>query len=220
MATKSNDVLTIETRSRAGTTAARAVRGTGRIPAILFGHGTPSTPVSLDAHAFEELLHSGRRHHLLTITVDGRGRDTALIRAVQRDPVTRRILHADLQRVGKSESIRTTVPIAVVGVAEGVRSMHGVLDVVTHLLEVNGPADRIPENLEVDVTGLGLRDHVTAGDVKLPKGFSLEVPPETIIVSVEPSRVAAEVEAAAAPETSAAEVPTVAETEQQPGAES
>jgi large subunit ribosomal protein L25 len=213
MASKSTDALSVQTRSRTGTTGARGARREGKIPAILFGHGGDPAPVSVDLRAFEELLHAGRRHQLLTITVDGGARDTALIRNIQRDPVSRRILHADIQRVGRSESIRTTVPVAIVGVADGVRNAQGVLDVVTHVLEVMGPADRIPEHVDVDVTSLGLRDHITAGQVTLPKGFTLETAPDTIVASVEPSRVAADVEAAAAEgaEPSSAEVPTVAE---------
>jgi large subunit ribosomal protein L25 len=83
---------------------------------------------------------------------------------------------------------------------------------VTHELAIVGPADRIPERLEVDVTNLGLRDHVTAADVVLPRDFTLETPPDTIVVSVEPSRTAVEAEEAA-PAAAASEVPTVAETE-------
>jgi len=206
---KQTDTLAVETRSDAGSTAARALRHAGKIPGILFGHGEPSTPVSVETRAFEELLHAGKRHHLLTITVDGGAKDTVLIRELQRDPISRRVIHADLQRVGKSEAINTTVPVTVTGVAAGVREFGGVLDLVTHELEINGPADQIPEHVEVDVSSLGIRDHLTAAEVPLPKGFTLVTAPEAIIASVEPPRVE---EAATAP-ASAEEVPTVAETE-------
>jgi large subunit ribosomal protein L25 len=212
---KTTDTLAVETRSDAGSTAARALRHAGKIPGVLFGHGEPSTPVSLEGRALEELLHAGRRHHLLTITVDGGAKDTILIRELQRDPISRRVIHADLQRVGKSEAINTTVPIAVVGVAAGVRDFGGVLDLVTHEIEINGPADRIPEHIEIDVSSLGIRDHLTAAEVPLPTGFTLVTAPEAIVASVEPPRVE---EAAPAAEAGAAEVPTVAQTEA--GAES
>lgn len=209
---RTTDALPVETRTQIGSTRARALRRTGKIPGVLFGHGAGPIAISLDGRAFEDLLHGGGKRALLTIKIDGKTTDTALLRAVQRDPVTRRVLHADLQRVGRSESIGTSVPIVTVGSALGVRDFGGVLDVVTHELAIVGPADRIPEHLEVDVTNLGLRDHVTAADVVLPRDFTLETPPDTIVVSVEPSRTAVEAEEAA-PAAAASEVPTVAETE-------
>jgi large subunit ribosomal protein L25 len=209
---KHMDSLAVETRTQIGTTRARALRRLGKVPGVLFGHDAPTIAIAVDGRAFEDILHGGRRHHLLTITVDGRATDTAMLRSVQRDPVTRRVLHADLQRVGRTESISTTLPVVTVGNPIGVRDFGGVLDVVTHEISVTGPADRIPENIEVDVSELGLREHVTAGELKLSSGFTLDTPPDMIVVSVEPSRVAAEVEEAE-PAPAASEVPTVAETE-------
>jgi large subunit ribosomal protein L25 len=215
MATRTTESLAVETRTHAGTTAARALRHAGKIPGVLFGHGRPATPVSVDGRAFEELLHAGRRHHLLTITVDGGAKDTALIREIQRDPISRRVIHADFQRVGRSETISTTVPVSIVGVPPGVREFGGVLDVVTRELEVTGPADRIPEHVEVDVSQLGLREHLTAAEIALPAGFTLATSPDAIVVSVEPPRTVVE---EAPPTPVAGEIPTVAETET--GAES
>jgi large subunit ribosomal protein L25 len=62
------------------------------------------------------------------------------------------------------------------------------MDMVAHEIEVEGPANQIPEHLEVDVTALGIHDHVTAGDIALPAGFKLLSPPETLVVTIEPPR--------------------------------
>src|SRR4029077_13785735 len=96
------------------------------------------------------------------------------------------------------------------GTPVGVKDFGGILDVVVHEIDVTGPADQIPDKLEVDVSNLGIREHLTAADIPLPKGFSLETPPETIGVAVEHARVEVEPE----PEVGAAEVPTVAATEE------
>ena len=72
------------------------------------------------------------------------------------------------------------------------------MDVIVHEIEVEGPANQIPEHLEVDVTALGVHEHVTAADIALPAGFKLLTPPETIVVAIEPSRTARELEEAAA----------------------
>jgi large subunit ribosomal protein L25 len=206
MASAKKDTIAVETRKDVGTTGARAVRKAGRVPAVVFGHGAAPAAVSIDARALEELLHGGRRHHLLTISVDGGANDTALLRSVQRDPVSRRVVHIDLQRVGQSESISTSIPIQVTGSAPGVKDSGGVLDIVTHMLEVTGPANELPEQIEIDVSGLGLREHVPAGDVKLPKGFTLVTSPETIVVSCESPRTHEEAAPAATAEGEAAPV--------------
>ncbi len=190
--------LSIQPRERLGTTGAHGLRAAGKIPAVVYGHGSVPEHVAVDAHAFEELLHHGGRNAIVTLTDGGRKRQTALVRQIQLHPVSRRILHADLQRVSADETIDTRLPLVTVGVAEGVRNFGAVMDVVVHELEIEGPANRIPEHLEIDVTELGVHEHVTAGDVPLPAGFKLLVPAETIIVSIEPSRTARELEEAEA----------------------
>jgi large subunit ribosomal protein L25 len=222
MASKKNSNLTVETRSDAGTTAARALRKVGRVPAVLFGHGAAPASISLDAKAFDELLHALGKNSLLNLTIDGKGGDTtALVREVQRDPISRRIVHADLQRVSATETVGASLPIVAIGVADGVRNMGGVMDVVLHTIEVEGPANAIPPHIEVDVTDLGLHQHITAGDVKLPPNFKLRMEPGALLISIEPSRTEQQMAeaAVAAPVAEPAAVPTVAETTTEPAPE-
>ena len=71
------------------------------------------------------------------------------------------------------------------------------MDVITHALEIEGPANQIPEHLEIDVTELGLHEHITAGDVKLPAGFKLLTPADQTVVAIEASRTERDIEDAA-----------------------
>lgn len=190
--------LAIERREKLGTTGSNALRRAGKIPAIVYGHGADPDHVAFDAHAFEDLLHRSGRNAIITLTGDST-KQTALVREVQTDPVSRRIMHADLQRVSANEAIVSRLPIVTVGVADGVRNMGAVMDVIVHEIEIEGPADQIPETVEVDVTALGVHDHATAGDVPLPSGFTLVTPADTVIVTIEPSRTARELEEAAMP---------------------
>jgi large subunit ribosomal protein L25 len=209
MSTSNIDVLALESRTKTGSSPARALRRNGKVPGILFGHGTPGLPIAVDARALDTILHTSGKSHLLTISIDGTTKDTALLRDLQRDPVTHRVTHADLQRVSATESIHATLRIATIGTAYGV--LHGgVLDIILYDIEVQGPANALPEKIEIDVTSLGVHDHIAAADVKLPTGFKMLTPPETIIITIEASRTAAEVEIAA-PAVSTP-VPTVAET--------
>jgi large subunit ribosomal protein L25 len=84
------------------------------------------------------------------------------------------------------------------------------MDIVTHALEIKGPAGKLPEHFEIDVSTLNVNDHVTAGDIKLPAGFSLITPADTVVVAIEGSRTASDdaaLTAAAAAPAPAAEAP-------------
>jgi large subunit ribosomal protein L25 len=209
---RNNDALALLTRAKTGTTGSNASRREGKIPGILYGHGSSALAVEVDAHAFDQLLHEGGRNHLLEITIDGKNKDTALVREVQRDPISRRVLHADFQRVSATEEISASLPLVTVGTADGVRNFGGVMDVIVREIDVLAPANALPESIEADISHLGLHGHLTAADLKLPKGVKLDMEASTILVTIEPSRV--EIEAAPALEAPApGEVPTVAETE-------
>jgi large subunit ribosomal protein L25 len=190
--------LSSETRSKLGTTGAHALRAHGKIPAVVYGHGSVPDHIALDAHAFGELLHRSGRNAIITL-VDGSKKQTAMIRVIQTHPVTRRIVHADLQRVSADEAIGAKLAIVTVGVADGVKNMGGVMDVIVHEIEIEGPASKIPDHLEVDVSALGIHEHVTAADIALPDGFRLLTAPETVVVAIEPSRTAQDLEQAGAP---------------------
>lgn len=194
--------LTLEARGTAGTTSAHALRRAGKIPAVVYGHGAP-TAVTVDAKQFAELLLSGNRSHVLEATVAGQP-DSVLIRHIDADPLTRKPLAVDFQRVSQGEAVSASVTVSTVGTAAGVRE-GAVMDIVTHALDVKGPAQSIPDHLEVDVSGLGVHEHVTAGQVRLPDGFTLLTPPDTIVVSVETSRAAV---SSGPEETAPGEAPT------------
>ncbi|HTA39966.1 MAG TPA: 50S ribosomal protein L25 [Candidatus Acidoferrales bacterium] len=197
--------LVIEPRSKTGTTGAQGLRAEGKIPAVIYGHGTAPEHVAIDAHVFEDLLHHGGRTGMITLTGGAGKSETALVREVQRHPVSNKVLHADLLRVSANEAVSAERPVVTVGVARGVKDSGGVMDVITHALEIEGPANQIPEHIEIDVTELGLHEHITAGDVKLPAGFKLLTPADQTVVAIEASRTERDVEEAATGPVEAAE---------------
>jgi large subunit ribosomal protein L25 len=178
--------LTLEPRERVGTTSAQALRREGKIPGVVYGHGQ-ATPISVDAKQLAELIHSGQRSRIVDATI-GKAKDSVLLRRIEADPITRKPLSVDFQRVTRDEAITSNVTVVTTGTARGVRDEGGVLDVIAHSLEIKGPAQSIPDNLTVDVTELGVHEHITAGQVALPKGFTLITPAETVVVAVEVTR--------------------------------
>jgi large subunit ribosomal protein L25 len=189
-------VIPMERRERVGTTAARSLRASGKIPAILYGHGNQPQHVALDNRALEDLLHRGGRTGIVTLSLDGKQSETALLREIQRHPISRKILHADLQRVSATENVRTKVPIVPIGTPLGVKDFGGVMDLVVHELELEGPANELPDHVDVDVSELGIHEHATAGNIGIPSGFKLVTPGDTIVVSIEPSKTARQLEEA------------------------
>src|SRR5579884_2058658 len=181
------NTVTLETRTELGKTGAHRLRAQGKIPGVVYGHGS-ATPVTIDAKQLAELILSGNRNHVVPATIGG-APDSVLLRTIETHPITRKPLSVDFQRIASGESIT----------AGGVRDSGGVMDVVTHALDLKGPAQSMPDHLVVDVTNLGLHEHVSAGDVPLPEGFTLLTAPDTIVITVGSARanVGAETEAAA-----------------------
>jgi len=188
--------LSIE-RREGGSAKARALRHAGKVPGIVYGHGS-SESIAIERRALDDLLHRGGRTGLVELQLDGKRFETALVREVQIDPVSRKTIHVDLQRVTATEKVHAKLPVMTTGTPDGVRNFGGVMDVVAHEVEVEGPANKLPDHLEVDVTPLGIHQHVSASDIKLPAGFKLLTPPDTVIVTVEASKTARALEEAEA----------------------
>ncbi len=196
MATKEL-TLPIEKRETTGTSATHALRRDGKIPGVLYGHGAAPMHLAVEARAFDDLLHHGGRTGVITLTLDGKKADTALVRALDRDPLSHKVAHVDLQRVSAHEAVHAKLPVTTVGVARGVKDFGGVMDVLVHEVEIEGPVDQLPDHLEIDVTVLGIHQHATAANIALPKGFKLLTAADTIVVSVEASKTAQHLEEAA-----------------------
>lgn len=200
MSTETDTKVVAEVRENFGKGYARRLRAAGKIPAVIYGHGTDPVHVSLPGHQVSLLIR--RANAVLELDVAGTQQLT-LVKDVQKDPVHQIIEHIDLLVVKKGEKIQVDVPVVVVG--EPFAGTIANLENTTVLLEVE--ATHIPQHIEVDVEGLEDGTHITAADLTLPQGSSLVVDPETLIVavSVPTSALAAEEEIAEADAEVAAE---------------
>ena len=187
-----------ELRENFGKGFARRLRAAGKIPAVIYGHGTDPVHVALPGHQVSLLIR--RANAVLELDVNGKEQLT-LVKDVQKDPVHQIIEHIDLLVVRKGEKIQVDVPISIIG--ESAPGTIAAQDANTVLLEVE--ATHIPERIEVDVEGLEEGTHITAADLTLPKGSTLVVDPETLIVAISTPSAAVEDEIAAADAEVAAE---------------
>ena len=197
--------IVAEPRTEFGKGAARRVRRAGRVPAVLYGHGTDTRHVTLPGH---ELLMALKTPNVL-IEVEGlAGRSQlTLPKAVQRDPIRGRIEHVDLILVRRGEKVTVEVPVQVTGEIEP----GGLLDQQMVRLAVEAEATQIPQAIEVNVAGMDVGAAVHAGELTLPQGVTLMAEPDALVLHVlaaptaeqieaELGEVPAEEEAAAAPE--------------------
>ncbi|HYH26582.1 MAG TPA: 50S ribosomal protein L25/general stress protein Ctc [Blastococcus sp.] len=169
--------LVAETRTEFGKGSARRTRRAGRVPAVLYGHGQDVVHLSLPAREFAAALRNGGSNVLLTVVLDGT-EQLALTKAVQRDPLTRQHEHVDLLLVRRGEKTTVEVPIVVVGEPAPDAIPNHQLNTVS----IEADATRLPESIEVDVTGRSAGQNVTAGDLALPAGSTLITDPEALVI--------------------------------------
>jgi large subunit ribosomal protein L25 len=187
--------LQAETGRITGTRESGRLRAQGRIPGVIYGHGTTPMPVSVDGRQLRAALttQSGL-NALLALDVAGQTHLT-LAREIQRHPVRNTVIHVDFQIVGRDEVVSADVPIALVGEANQVAINEGVVEHQLFSLTVQATPDKIPNLIEVDISGLTIGDAIRVGDLPLPEGVTTEVDPEDTVVLAQGSAVAAEMEA-------------------------
>jgi large subunit ribosomal protein L25 len=167
--------LTVRRREGTGKQIAKRLRREGVVPAILYG-GAKNEPVTVDPRAVLKMIagHQGSTQ-LLTLRFDGDGGGTrmAIIRAMQFDPVTERLLHVDLQEVSADKPITVRVAVHPVGEAIGVKDTKGILNLVLHEVTVACLPTQIPDRIDADVTNLAIGDVLTIGDLQVPAGVRI-----------------------------------------------
>lgn len=169
--------LEAETRTEFGKGSARRTRRAGRVPAVLYGHGQDVVHLSLPAREFAAALRNGGTNALLTIVLDGK-EQLALTKAVQRDPLTRTHEHADLLLVRRGEKTTVDVPIIIVGDPAPDSIPNHQLNTVS----IEADATKLPDSIEVDITGRAAGQNIAAGDLVLPKGSTLITDPEAMVI--------------------------------------
>ncbi len=186
MADNENVGLEAREREGRGKNDARRLRAEGMVPAVLYRDGgtAGSTVLAVPTRVVDYTL----QHFGDNALYDMRFSEsdlTARVVDVQRNPVTGMLLHVDFAPVDMRERIVVTVPLALTGDSPGVQE-GGVLDQVAYEVEVESLPGDIPQELELDVSNLGLQENLTLGDISLPEGVILISEPEEVAATVTP----------------------------------
>ena len=168
-----------------GKNASRRLRREGMIPAVIYGAREVTVSLNLKKQEIFKILRAETGENtIFQISFDSEMRD-AMIKELQRDPVTDEILHADFIQITMDKTIRISVPVITVGEAVGVKTEGGFIDLMTREVELECLPKHIPENIEVDISDLHLHQSFKVEDIAPVEGVEILSAPDTILVLVE-----------------------------------
>jgi large subunit ribosomal protein L25 len=179
-----------ETRTEFGKGAARRTRRAGRIPAVLYGHGTDPQHLSLPSLEFARVVRDQGRNAVLTLNIGGTPQ-LALTKTVVTHPIRPYIEHVDLVVITRGEKVAVEVQIVITGDA----AVDTLVTQELNTIEVEADVSSIPEQIEVSVEGLEAGTQIHASDVPLPEGTTLRTDAEILVANVVQAPTAAQVEA-------------------------
>ena len=179
MAKSAVNQLTVTVRTQTGKGASRRARRDGKIPAVLYGHGTDPQHLELPGHDFAAVLRHSGTNAVLTLDIAGK-EQLALTKALDIHPIRRTIQHADLLIVRRGEKVVVEVDVVI----EGEAGPDTLVTLETDAIEIEAEALSIPEQLTVSVEGVGPGTQFTAGQITLPAGVNLISDPEMLVVNV------------------------------------
>ncbi|MEW2403331.1 50S ribosomal protein L25/general stress protein Ctc [Streptomyces sp. NPDC046862] len=190
--------IAAESRTEFGKGAARRIRRDSKVPGVLYGHGSDPLHLTLPGHDLQMALRTP--NVLIALDIDGKTKELAIPKSVQRDPIKGFLEHVDLLLVKRGEKVNVEIYVH----TEGELAPGGnLLEHVLNALPVEAEATHIPESVTVSVEGLESGASILAKDITLPSGVTLDVDPDAVVLQVlsaqaeEPSEEAAEGEEAA-----------------------
>ncbi|MGW1676393.1 50S ribosomal protein L25/general stress protein Ctc [Saccharopolyspora sp. NPDC002376] len=185
--------IAVEQRTEFGKGAARRTRRAGKIPAVLYGHGSDPKHLSLPSVEFARAIRENGNNAVLTLDVAGSGSELALTKTITSHSIKGYIEHVDLLLVKRGEKVTVAVPVVLAGEA----GPGGLVSQATTEIEIEAEALHIPEQLELSIAGAEVGTQFHASDIELPQGVTLQADPELLIVNVTEAAAAMAEEAAA-----------------------
>ncbi len=198
-------VLTAKSRTEIGKAVAH-LRQAGRVPAVVFGHGLASIPVSLDTHEFEHVRRTAHSNTIFELKIDGKDVHKVLIHGVQIDPRHRQLLHVDLFELKSGEEVTVEIQLRTTGESYAVDRLGGTMLHNIDRIKVRALPEKLPDSIEFSIESLvDFETAIHLRDLPMPAGVTLLSDPDEVVAKVaaphvieEPVVVAAEEEPAEA----------------------
>lgn len=192
----------LEATGRQMTLKPKAIRASGRIPAVYYGRGKASLSLELNYQTFRKVFEKAGENTIIDLTVDGK-KVPVLVHDVQFDPVTDKIAHVDFIHVDMEKEVTTSVKVTFVGVAPAVKNLGGILDVQKHEIKIKCLPKDLIHGIEVDVSPIvDYHTSIHVKDLKVPATVKILDNPDDTVVTATPPRAEEETkpaEAAAVP---------------------
>ena len=189
--------VTLQRRTGVGKGIARRTRAAGQIPGVVYGPETEPISVTVDERAFRSAMRHATKSSILNLNLDGK-ETKAVMRELQRDPVSNRVLHVDFHAISMNKPIHVAIPIHFVGTPIGVKVDGGIMQTTMREIEISCLPTAIPEHLQIDVSELHIGDSIHVKNIQVPGATILADQQRTIVVISAPTIIKAEEVAAEA----------------------
>ncbi len=191
----SDTTIVVSNREQTGTGPNRRLRAAGQVPAVVYGGGRPPATIEIKEATVQKLLRDAGENAVFLLKLDG-GKQSrnAMIRDIQYEPHTDRLVHIDFMRVDLNVAVEVTVAIETVGTPVGVSEQGGLMEFITREIEVTCLPNEIPDHLTIEVGALEIGDSVGTAAIELPEGVTLVDDEDRIVVAVNHPKVEAEAE--------------------------
>ncbi|MGQ0825573.1 MAG: 50S ribosomal protein L25 [Actinomycetota bacterium] len=187
----SEATLTVQRRSETGSRPAGRYRRQGLVPAVVYGLGTDTLAVTVDAHALQRILSGGSgMNTLITLQIDGEDQ-LALARQIQRNPVKSTLLHVDFIRVRADQTIAAEIPVHLEGESEGAQR-GGVMEQALFTVSIEALPTNLPPEITFDVSALEIGDQAHVRDLVAPEGVEITTVADELVVQIVAPRVVEE----------------------------
>lgn len=175
---------------------AKDLRRNGLIPAVVYGRDLETEPIQVEVRSLDKVLSVAGSHQLISLQIGNKKPHMTLARDIQRDVIKRQYLHVDFYAVKMDEKVNAQIPLVVIGTSPAVRDEGGILTQGLDQLEIEClPADLI-SSIEINIDGLvDFNDSISVADLTVPDTITILSDPESMVVKVEPPRLAEEVDA-------------------------
>ncbi|WP_027086715.1 50S ribosomal protein L25 [Cohnella panacarvi] len=178
-----NATLQVERREVGSRYELNKIRKSGKVPGVIYGKGLSSPmPIALDGKELTSFIRS-HPHAVIEVDVPGEGKHPIMMAEVQRDPMTQLVKHIDFRRVDMNAKISTSARLEVTGTSIGERE-GGMLQLVLHEVDIECYPKDIPDVIAADVSQLGLGEHLTVADLRIPSGVAVKQDPETVVAAI------------------------------------
>ncbi|MFM9957021.1 MAG: 50S ribosomal protein L25 [Phycisphaerales bacterium] len=176
-------VLEAQVRSKIGSRYAKRERESGRLPAVMYGHGQEPSHITIDSRSAIRYFTGGER--VFTVQMKGQKDETVILKDLQFDYLGTNIVHADLARVSLDEKIESKVPVKLIGESIGLKKAGAILLHPTPLVTVRCTVLALPDHVDVDISQLDVDHAISAAEIKLPAGVELASDPHDVVAAIQ-----------------------------------